>query len=215
MKRGYFTAALILTLLAIAISVALYPRLPDRIPTHWNIHGKVDDYGAKQWALFVMPATMVFLVVLFRVLSWLSPKQFSIEPFRPTFDFVMFLVVALMAYIHTIILWIGIHGEADMSRFFLGGLFLFFAALGNVLGKVRRNFWLGVRTPWTLASERVWNDTHRFSARIFVLTGLSGFLITIFGGSPIISMAIIMIAAGVCVLYSLVEYKRLEKRGEV
>ena len=215
MKRGYFLAALILTVAVSVLSAVLYSRLPALIPTHWNIHGKVDSYGEKVWAVFLIPAVMVFLLVLFRILSWLSPRHFSVETFRSTYDFAMFLVVALVGYIQLLILWGSFHGNTDMGRFFMAGLFLFFATLGNVLGKVRRNFWLGVRTPWTLASERVWNDTHRFSARLFVLVGVIGFLLSIAGSSPMISVALIILAATASVVYSLLEYKRLEKRGEI
>jgi uncharacterized membrane protein len=215
MKRGYFLASFILTAAVTLISVYFYPRLPELIPTHWNIHGKVNAYGEKQWALFLIPAIMILLVILFRALAWLSPRHFSVDSFRPTFDFVMFLVVGLMAYIQMLVLWAAFHHDESMGRFTLAGIFLFFAFLGNVLGKVRRNFWLGVRTPWTLASERVWNDTHRFSARLFVAVGLLGFIISLIGGSPVLCIVLIVIAAMVSILYSLLEYKRLEKRGEV
>ena len=92
---------------------------------------------------------------------------------------------------------------------------LFFALLGNVLGKVRRNFWIGVRTPWTLASERVWIDTHRFSARLFVAIGIAGFL-AILAGAPIVTaVALLLASVLVCVVYSLVHSKRLERRGVI
>jgi len=97
----------------------------------------------------------------------------------------------------------------------LGGLFLFFALLGNVLGRVRRNFWIGVRTPWTLASERVWNDTHRVAGKLFVLSGILGFVATMAGSPPLFAIILIGIAAITAVGYSLVDYKRLERRGQV
>lgn len=215
MKRIYLILSLVATVVILLLSVYLYARLPEQIPMHWNIHGKVDGYGSKPWAVFLLPGTMIFLLVLFRLLSWLSPRHFEVDTFRPTFDFVMFMIVSLIGYLQILTLWSALKGSADMGRFFLAGFFLFFAALGNVLGKVRRNFWLGVRTPWTLASERVWNDTHRFAARLFVLVGVVGFLLTIVGSSPMVAFILIMCAAFGSVLYSLIDYKKLEKRGEV
>ena len=215
MKRAYFFAAILLTLATTVVTIAAYPRLPDQIATHWNIHGVVDAYGSKNYAAFILPAVMVGLLLLFRALSWLSPRSFEVESFRPTYDYLVFLITALMAYLHIITLWAGAHPVINVSRFFLGGLFLFFALMGNVLSKVRRNFWMGVRTPWTLASERVWNDTHRFAARIFVLVGLLGLILVIAGVSPLIAFLLLALGAVLSVAYSLLDYKHLEKRGQL
>ena len=215
MKHIYFLAAILLTVATVVLTILVYPGLPDQIATHWNIHGAVDAYGNKNHAAFIMPVVMSGLLILFRVLSRISPKSFEVETFRPTYDYVIFLVIALMAYLHLVVLWAGAHTGVNISRFFLGGLFLFFALMGNVLGKVRRNFWMGVRTPWTLASERVWNDTHRFAARIFVLVGLLGLVVTIAGGSPLVAFLLLFLGAILSVGYSLMDYKQLEKRGQL
>jgi uncharacterized membrane protein len=85
--------------------------------------------------------------------------------------------------------------------------------LGNVLGKVQRNFFVGVRTPWTLASDRVWADTHRVAAWVFVGMGLVGLVAAIAGTHPLISITAIILGALGVVLFSLVRYKQLERRG--
>jgi uncharacterized membrane protein len=206
---------MLLTIGVLVVSIIYYPGLPEQIPSHWNIHGKVDGYSGKFWGLFLMPLVLSGIVLLFRFLSWLSPKQFQVDRFRNTYEYIMFLIVALLSTIQGVIIWSALHHSADLTRFFPGLLFLFFALMGNVLGKVRRNFWIGVRTPWTLASERVWNDTHRFAARLFVLVGLSGFFIILLGLPIYIAFGFLFTAAVVTVLYSLVEYKRLEKQGQL
>ena len=71
----------------------------------------------------------------------------------------------------------------DIGRALIGGMFLFFALLGNVMGKVRKNFYIGIRVPWTLASDRVWNDTHRLAAWLMVGGGILGFLLVILGAA--------------------------------
>jgi hypothetical protein len=102
-------------------------------------------------------------------------------------------------------------------RVFLGGICLFFALIGNVMGKVRRNFWMGVRTPWTLASEPVWNQTHRLAAWLFVAAGLVGFVLVMLLPPDVVWVALlVLIPAGlVPVVYSLVLYKRLERQGKL
>jgi uncharacterized membrane protein len=101
-----------------------------------------------------------------------------------------------------------------MGRAILCGTFLFIILFGNVMGKLRRNFYIGVRTPWTLADERVWNATHRFAARTFVASGLVGLALSILG---LFLWAILALLVGALapVVYSLVYYKQLERRGEL
>ena len=207
---------LTMCLMALGYSLYLYPIMPDRVPIHWNIRGEVDGYGDKSWAVFITPAVMVGLLLLFRILPWLSPKPFSLDTFRGTYEFVVALVMGLMAYIHGLMLWAAFGEPIDIGRALVAGLCLFFALMGNVLGKVRRNFFMGVRTPWTLASERVWIDTHRLAARLFVAAGLIGFVLCLVLGGPaafIAAFAAIMTAAFSPAVYSLVHYKHLERQG--
>ncbi|HVA49752.1 MAG TPA: DUF1648 domain-containing protein [Pirellulales bacterium] len=218
MTRIYLWFSIGLTLAAWAAALIAYPSLPQQVPTHWNIRGQVDGYGDKSWATFLTPAVMLGLLVLFRLLPWLSPRPFTLDTFRGTYEFVVVLVMALMAYIQALMLWAAYAGPIDVGRALVGGLCLFFALIGNVLGKVRRNFFVGVRTPWTLASERVWIDTHRLAARLFVVAGLAGFVLCLALGGPVAfagTLALIMIAAFAPALYSLVHYKRLERQGLV
>jgi uncharacterized membrane protein len=103
----------------------------------------------------------------------------------------------------------------DVSRAVEGGVCLLIALLGNVLGKVRRNFFVGIRTPWTIASEQVWNATHRFAAKTFFAGGLLGLLAVILRAPFWLPIAAILIAALGPAIYSLVFYKQLERRGEL
>ena len=105
-------------------------------------------------------------------------------------------------------------GRAFQNKF-LQSLELFFALMGNSLGKVRRNFWMGVRTPWTLASETVWNRTHRVTAWLWVALGLVGFVIVLVFNWLVASLALLLVAVLTPVLYSLILYKSLEKQGKL
>ena len=216
MTRFYFAMGVGLTVAAWVAALAAYPYLPEKVPIHWNLRGEVDGYGQKQWAVFLTPGVMIALLGLFRVLPWLSPKPFTLDTFRGTYEFAVALTMGLMAYIHGLTLWAAWAGPVDLGRALIAGLCLFFALLGNVLGKVRRNFFMGVRTPWTLASERVWIDTHRLAARLFVAAGVIGFVLSLaLGGTTafMAAFALIMLAAFVPAVYSLIHYKRLERQG--
>jgi uncharacterized membrane protein len=215
MKRDYFIAGILLTLAVLAASAILYPHLPSRVPTHWNIHGRVDGYGAKEWAVFMGPGIMAAMLVLFRLLPWLSPRQFEVDSFRRTYLYIMVLMLVFFGYVHVLMLWAALAKPLEMGRAIMGGVFLLIALLGNVLGKVQRNFYIGVRTPWTIANERVWNATHRLAAKLFVAAGLLGFLVVVAAGWTVASLIVLTVAVLVPVIYSLVYYKQLERRGEL
>ena len=158
------------------------------------------------------------MVLLTVVLPWLSPKGFDPYQFRKTWEYVMMLVVALFGYIHVLSLIAGMQGgdPINLGRWLIAGMFIFFAFIGNVMGQVRRNFWMGVRTPWTLASENVWIQTHRVTAWVFVATGVIGFLAVV-ANVPLaaVFIAFILIVISVPIGYSFILYKRLERLGKL
>ena len=214
MRRNYFLIAALLIVATLTVTLIFYPDLPSRIPMHWNWRGQVNRYGDK-WEIFLMPAAMVVVVLLFAAMSWLSPRRFEVNTFRSTYLYVMLLALAFMAYIHALHLWAAFSKPLDMNRALLGASFLLLILFGNVLSRVRRNFFIGVRTPWTLSSEKVWDATHRFAARAFVLAGLLGLLSLIVSASAIAGLVIICGAGLASVLYSLAYYKRLERRNQL
>jgi uncharacterized membrane protein len=152
-------------------------------------------------------------VLITAALPWLSPKKFEVDSFRATYLYIMIVIVAALAYIQILILLAALGMTLDMGRAIEGGVCLLITLLGNVLGKVRRNFFVGVRTPWTLASDIVWNRTHRLAAKTFFVGGLIGILAVILRASFWLPVAAILVAALVPVVYSLVFYKQLERRG--
>jgi uncharacterized membrane protein len=219
MSRPYWIIAIVLTALAWGLSAWLYPGLPDRIPTHWNIQGKVDGYGEKTWATFLVPAMMIGFLVLFAFLPALSPKHFEVDSFRSTYLYIMVLTTAFFLFMHGVILlstWQEVRQGPkflDVGRAIVGGMFLFFAFLGNVMGKVRKNFYIGIRVPWTLASDRVWNDTHRLAAWLMVIGGIVGFLLVVLGVPIAWWIGVLIATFLVPVVYSFVHYKALERQG--
>jgi uncharacterized membrane protein len=161
---------------------------------------------------------MLAMLGLFWLLPWLSPRSFEVDRFRATYMWIAVLLISLMAYIQGLTLLAAFNQQVDLARALEAGICVFLALVGNVLGKVRRNFWVGIRTPWTLASERVWIDTHRLAARLMAFAGVLGAAIALVAGHVmafVIPFALIMISALAPVVYSLVHYKRLQRRGEI
>jgi uncharacterized membrane protein len=214
--------SLLLTLAALGGSLyvyyGLYDRLPEQVPTHANLHGETNQWTPRDQILphfLILPCFMAAFVVLTRLLPWLSPKPFDVESFRDTFNYLMALVVALFGYMHLTFLLGALQLGIDGTRLMIAGIFFFLALIGNSLGRVRRNFWMGVRTPWTLASEKVWIQTHRLTAWLLVPAGVLGG-VAVLAGAPLVACFVgLMIVCAIPVLYSLILYKRLEKQGKL
>jgi uncharacterized membrane protein len=215
MTRKYYFIGIVLTAAVFVAILIAYPQLPNQVPTHWNMQGQANDYSAK-WTLFLIgPGLMAGILLLFYFLPWLSPKHWEVDTFQFTYLYIMVVLVSMLAYFTGVSLWVSLGYAANVDRAIVGGICLLFALLGNVMGKVRRNFYIGVRTPWALANERVWNATHRFAAKTFVLGGVIGLALTAIGVKGWLPFAALMASALVPVVYSLVVYKQLKRRGEL
>lgn len=215
MTRNYYIVGALLIAAVLAATAVAYPHLPETVPMHWDAHGNVNGWGAK-WTLFTIdPGIMTGILLLFAALPWLSPRHFEVDTFRSTYLYIMIVVLAMLAYVHALLLAAGLSLAIDMSRAIMGGVCLLFALLGNVLGKVRRNFYVGIRTPWTIANEQVWNATHRVAAKTMFAGGLVGLLAVLLRGPFWLPIALIMTAAFGPVIYSLVCYKQLERNGKL
>jgi uncharacterized membrane protein len=209
-RRALLTS-LAITFALFAYGVILYQALPDRVPTHWDASGHINGYGHKAIATFLMPAMMVLFTLLIPVLPKISPRNFEISTFGKTFNLLMVAVVVLFAFMQVVMLEAVQGRNVDVGRFFMAGLFLFFAAMGNFMGKVRRNFWMGVRTPWTLASERVWDQTHRAAGRLWVVTGLVCGIASLLGLPTMVGIVVLMAMALWPVVLSFLIYRKVEQ----
>jgi len=202
--------ALVLVLAAFVVTGALYSRLPERIPSHWNIRGEVDSYSSKPFGPFVLPAVMAGLALVLLVLPAVSPRGFRFERFRGVWGILQAAVLALLLVVHTMILLSAIGKPVDMTRGVEASVGLLLAVVGNFFGKLTRNFFVGIRTPWTLASEEVWLRTHRLAGKLFVLAGLAMFVLALAGAGLISMMIVVGAAALVSVVASYVFYRRIE-----
>jgi uncharacterized membrane protein len=220
--RRWLTLSVLLAVAALAVTLYVwlfrYADLPERLPTHWNIDGKVDGSIGKEDFLatfLVMPGFMVGWVGLTLLLPLVSPQRFKVDSFRDTYAFCMALGQALLLFLHVVIILGAMEAVVHVDRLIVGGLMPFLVLVGNVLGKLRRNFWMGIRTPWTLADPAVWERTHRLGAWLFVAAGLFGLVEVLAGLSLIWPLVGLVVASIVPAIYSLWIYKRLERQGRL
>src|ERR1700680_1483101 len=141
MTRKYYLIGISLTAAVLLAILIAYPHLPNRVPTHWNMEGQANDYSAK-WTLFLIgPGLMAGFMLVFYFLPWLSPMYWEGETFRYTYLYIMVVLLSMLAYFTGVTLWVGLGRGANVDRAVVGGVCLLFALLGNVMGKVRRNFY--------------------------------------------------------------------------
>lgn len=204
----------VLSLLFIAIIIAaaafLYPSLPEQIPTHWNIQGEVDDYMPKPWGVIVLPLAAILILVTMKLIPVISPKGFRTDPFRNVVNIFTVTLVGFTSGIGLLVLLAASGRNVQMNAMVFGAMGILFIVLGNYMSKVRKNFFIGIRTPWTLASDEVWSRTHRLGGWIFVLIGFFMFLNAFIQFPQAWLIGAIVILALVPVVYSFVLYRNLE-----
>lgn len=204
--------SLIMVLAVSAAAVWFYGRLPDPVPTHWDLSGAANGFMAKPWGVLIYPGMLVAVWLLFKLIPVISPHGFRVDAFIGVVEILQVTVLCCLSLI-SIGAYLAAMGKADINSIVPLTIGILFIILGNYLGKMRRNFFLGIRTPWTLASAEVWNRTHRVGGYVFVAAGLLAVLGAL-GGAPSWLMMGPLIAAGLIpVFYSLWLYRRLEGLG--
>jgi uncharacterized membrane protein len=209
-KKRFQALSAFLIFATLAVTLAVYQSLPDSIPVHWNIHGQVDRYGPRI-VLFADTLIMTVFMLVAAFAPSASPANYKVEPFEGTFWYLCLAIIALLAYIQMVMLAGALYPVLDMSGYMAGGIVVFLLAVGNVMGKVRPNFWMGIRTPWTLADERVWYATHRLAAKTMVGASLLA-LVALRFGLPFWVVVLLPVAGAVVpAVYSFVYFKRYER----
>lgn len=207
-KRSLMVSVLFI-LIALAAVVWLYPRLPAQLPVHWDLHGEVDGRLPRLWGAVFPALTILVLALLTALLPWISPRQFEIRPFAATFGVMMLAIQGMVLVIGLAVLLAGAGYALPIPAIAMLAVGVLLMVLGNYMGKLRKNFFIGIRTPWTLASDAVWERTHRLAGWLFVLAGVvvvAGVLL----GAPIwLPLAAIVAATLIPVVYSLWIYRRL------
>jgi uncharacterized membrane protein len=202
---------LALILVATIAGLSLWNRLPDQMASHWNVNDQVDGYISKFWGVFLMPLITLGMFLLFLVIPNIDPLKANIAQFRDAFNLFIVLIVGFMVYVHTLtLLWNLGYTSFGLGRALMPALGVLFIFLGYMLRKAKRNFFIGIRTPWTLSSDRVWDETHRIGAVLFIISGVIALLGSFFGGMTafVLFMVPLLGSTLFLVIYSYVLYRR-------
>jgi uncharacterized membrane protein len=162
---------IILIALATIAGIALYNQLPESMASHWNFMGQADGFSSRLWGAFLSPLIAAGLYLLFLIIPEIDPLKVNIAKFRSMYNTFIVLVIGFMLYLHALTLVWNLGYRFEMGRMLTPGigLILFFA--GVLIGHSKRNWFIGIRTPWTLSNDKVWDETHRLGAVLFKVCG--------------------------------------------
>lgn len=207
------TTLIVLAMIAIATMAGfmLWNQLPDPMASHWDANDQVNGYMSKFWGVFLLPLMTLGMFLLFLLVPNIDPLKANIAQFREVFNLFIVLIVAFMLYLYALTLrWNLGYTDFGMSKALLPAMGILFFFIGYMLRKAKRNFFIGIRTPWTLSSDTVWDETHRVGSVLFMIAGVLAFIGSLFGGvtafwflfGPIIGSTLITL------VYSYVIYQR-------
>jgi len=203
-----------LILVSFLLGGYLHPYMPERMASHWDASGNVDGYMSKFWGLFLMPVISTVLFLAFIFIPRIDPLKKDIDKFRWHFDVFTLLLFCFLFYLYVLtVLWnLGYRFNIIQLLAPAFGLIIYYS--GVMMENAKQNWFIGIRTPWTLSSESVWDKTNRLAGKLFKGAGVLAALGTVFPEYAILLILVPVILAAIYpVIYSYQEYLAEMKAG--
>ena len=213
-KYGPWLVALLI-IAPLIYGAIIYPQLPSRIPTHFNIEGKADAWGGPS-SIFIGPGIMgavsIFVYILMSNLKTFDPKKYD-EANDTLYSNFAVLTVAFLSALSTIIIYSSTHAdEINVGKLILSLIGLSFAGLGWYMPKFKQNYFVGFKLPWTLENETNWNETHKVAGKLWIYGGLFQAVVTFILPMKFGFIGFMLATAVMVIIPSVFSY-RLFKKG--
>ncbi len=209
--RKFQAIAIALVALSFITAYAVYPLMPSRVASHWGINGEVNGYMPRDVGTYFMPVLGAAILALMYVLPLIDPKKENYRKFQAEYDELVAMIIAFMYYIYLLTLALNMGYAFNLMQFLapaFGALFLY---VGVVLSKAKQNWFVGIRTPWTLSSEKEWDRRHALGSKLFMAAGVVALMGMVLPSMFIAAIAAVIAAAVATFVYSYVEYRREKK----
>jgi uncharacterized membrane protein len=187
----------------------VYNQLPEQVPIHWGIDGQIDRYGSKVW-VYVTAFLPLAMFGLMKVIPKIDPRKDNYIKHADSYEIMVTGIILFMGFLHWAVILYSMGYNFNIIVLLKGTIGILFMLLGNYMPRIRHNYTLGIRTPWTLASESVWQKTHRAGGYGFMAVGLIWFL-----ASPVESiyafaslLGLLFLFVGWIFVYSYVLFRR-------
>lgn len=204
----------IIIAILVAVGLVLLPQLPDQVPSHWNDQGQVDGYSSKLTGVLLMPGILLATLLLLLVVPSIDPRRANIAKFRPQYNVFILCFVLFLAYLYVLTLLAGLGIKFDMNRMLVPALGLLFIFVGSMVRHAKRNYMIGIRTPWTLHSNVVWDQTHKVGGIAFMIAGAFT-MVTVFVPQfafPVMMVSVLLVTVGT-IVYSYIVYRQVENNS--
>ena len=212
MNKTYL-AAIIIIIFSFLIGIYSYGYFPDKIASHWGSNGQVNGYMSKFWGIFLVPIISIAMLLLFYFLPKLDPLKKNYKKFKIHYDLFILILIIFMFYIYLLtIIWnFGI--KFNMNLAIIPAIGFLFIYIGIILGKLKRNWFIGIRTPWTISNDKVWDKTHKLGSKLFIISGIITLLGIFFPSYMIWFMLVPILVSSIwLVIYSYLEFKKIKNK---
>ncbi len=187
-----------LMLVSASVSFFFFQNFPAEVPIHWNAAGQPDNWGSAAFAAFFFPAMIAGIYLLMTFLPLADPHKDRYKEFGRPYGILRLSLMLFMTLIYFVSSLAGMGYDINIGMIIPAGVGFLFIVIGNFLPKFKKNWFVGIRTPWTLSNERVWTKTHRVGGRLFILGGVlmlfSGFV------PPPMNLYLFLITVGIIII---------------
>ena len=210
-NKATLTVTTLVMLIPVLVGLLLWNKLPDQVPTHWNVNGEIDGWSSKAFTVFALPAILLVLHWICVLASHADPKS---KDYHPKMILLVLWICPVIGLVLSALVYaaaLGFELNVEIIMPLLVGVM--FIVMGNLLPKCRQSYTMGIKLPWTLNSEENWNKTHRFGGKVWVACGVVT-MATAFVGNFWILLGVLVLAVAAPTLYSYLLYRKLEKENK-
>ncbi|MBI2630493.1 SdpI family protein [Candidatus Pacearchaeota archaeon] len=212
MKRGVIIS-IALIVISFIIAISLYNSMPEKMISHWNYKGEADGFLPKFWALFLFPIILTVILILFYFIPLIDPLKKNIQKFQEYYHGLILAITLLLFYVFSLSILLNVNFVFNITFMLIPAFAIFFFYLGIVIEKSKMNWFVGIRTPWTLSDERVWNATHYLGGKLFKISAGISLIGIFFGEYSMFFVLIPIILSGVfLIVYSYFKYREIKKK---
>lgn len=198
-----------IVLLSFVLASYSYLQMPEQIASHWNAAGRADAVMPKFWGLFIAPIISLGMLLLFILIPRVDPLKANIAKFRKYFNWFIMAIFAFMLYLQVLIIAWNTGTRFNMMHAMVPVISLLFYCSGVLIEKAKRNWFIGIRTPWTMSSEKVWDKTHKIGGKLFKISAVIALLGLFARGYAILFVLVpIILATAYLIVFSYFEYKK-------
>lgn len=214
-SKTILIVSIILILLLFLIPVLLYSSLPSEIAIHWNTKSEADDFMAKPLGIFLIPIFTLAIFLLLIFLPRIDPLKHHYKKFQNYYDGFILVMTLFMFYLQVLIILWNLDYRFNMGTMMVPALAVLFFYIGYIMPNIKRNWFIGIRTPWTLSNDKVWEKTHALGGKLFIISGIIALAGILFEAYLMWFILIpVLLTAVWVIVYSYIIWRKVGKKNK-